>query len=251
MTRDASTIIKKTNSPEPIEAVTAVGTHNAAPLLAQGVIRLNTEVRDVAELPACAGWRVRMRCWGGAVPEELEEVWDAVVIAVACYDHPVFPAAPCIAQLRELQLAHHAQSWRRPPFVIANANSDNDIAAQLPWRRRGLPKHPPAQLPRLPEPAGRAGSTLRGLDAVLFGTGYHPFSEVICVLPLHHTPNDCVPHADALEPLVTPTTAPARIPHLHRYTLCAPNPALALVSTTFASYTPFAVAEVLGLPRGS
>ncbi|KAJ6576090.1 hypothetical protein DFH09DRAFT_1276731 [Mycena vulgaris] len=37
-----------------------------------------------------------------------------MVITVACYDHPVSPATPGIAQLRELYLAHHAQGRRGP-----------------------------------------------------------------------------------------------------------------------------------------
>ncbi|KAJ6575996.1 hypothetical protein DFH09DRAFT_1150169 [Mycena vulgaris] len=247
----------------------------AAPLLAQGAIRLNTEVRDVAELPARAGWRVRMRRWRDAVPEELEEVWDAVVIAVACYDHPVFPATPGIAQLHELHLAHHAQGWRGPSgyegkrvLVIGNANSGNDIAAQLApvagavyqsIRRPnfpGFPSLPDARIARVAPVAEytvhtaggtstvdarlAGGSTLRGLDVVLFGTGYRPFPDFVRVLPLRFdAPDDA-----ELEPLVTLTTSPARVPHLHRYTLYARNPALALIGTAFASYTPFTVADV-------
>lgn len=88
----------------------------AAPLLVQGVIRLNTEVCEVQELRESAGWRVRMRRWNNTNPdpEEIEETWDAVVVAVAFYDHPVFPTTPGIARLRELGLAQHAKIWRGP-----------------------------------------------------------------------------------------------------------------------------------------
>jgi cation diffusion facilitator CzcD-associated flavoprotein CzcO len=56
-----------------------------------------------------------MRRWAGdEKAEEVKETWDAVVVATAFYDYLVFPETPGIAQLRELGLAQHAQSWRGP-----------------------------------------------------------------------------------------------------------------------------------------
>ncbi|KAJ7751560.1 hypothetical protein DFH07DRAFT_774805 [Mycena maculata] len=253
----------------------------AAPLVSQGAIRLNTEVQAVEELPARTGWRVRLRRWcdDGTGPEEFAEIWDAVVVAVACYDHPVFPNTPGIAQLRELHLARHAQGWRGPQgykgkrvLVVGNANSGNDMAAQLApvagavyqsIRRPnfpGFPSLPDARISRVApvaeyiihSAAGKNtidahltdGTTLPALDAVLFGTGYRPFPDFVRVLRHNVTNDGNGIDNGVLAPLVTPTTSPVRVPFLHRYTLYAPNPSLALVGTAFASYTPFTLADV-------
>ncbi|KAJ7488166.1 hypothetical protein FB451DRAFT_1126537 [Mycena latifolia] len=280
----------------------------AAPLRAAGAIRLGVEVRSVEELPARTGWRVRMRRWGAdgdggaAEPEELEETWDAVVLAVAFYDHPVFPSTPGIALLHEHRLARHAQTWRGPRgyegkrvLVIGNANSSNDICAQLAPRARavyqsvrrpnfpGFPSLPDARIQRVApvaeytvraredgdgadgedgEERGSAhvadarladGRVLRGLDVVLFGTGYRPIPDFVRVRappfapspppsPSPSTPSSSPPTSAA--PALVPLTAPTRVPSLFRYTLYAPNPALALVGTAFAAYTPFTLADV-------
>ncbi|KAJ7121485.1 hypothetical protein C8R44DRAFT_831636 [Mycena epipterygia] len=257
----------------------------AAPFIVQGAIRLNTEVCTVEELPTGAGWRVRMRRWDArnfvTEPEAFEETWDAVVVAVACYDHPVFPPTPGIARLRELNLAHHAQGWRGPGgyegkrvLVIGNANSGNDIAAQLApvagavyqsIRRPNFPGFPSVPDMRISRVAPVAqydvremggtyaadahltdGTTLRDLDIVLFGTGYRPLPDFVRVLhrSLDAGTDTPTPDREVLVPLVTQTTFPPRVPHLHRYTLYAPNASLAFVGTAFASYTPFTLADV-------
>ncbi|KAJ6571383.1 hypothetical protein B0H19DRAFT_1372488 [Mycena capillaripes] len=245
----------------------------AASLLAQGVIRLNTEVCAVEELHGRAGWRVRMRRWSNNTnsdPEEIEETWDAVVVAVAFYDNPVFPATPGIPQLRELGIAQHAQIWRGPHgyegkriLVIGNANSGNDMAAQLAplagavfqsIRRPNFPGFPSLPDPLITRVApvkeyvvrklGEGyvvdahladGVVIPDLDGVLFGTGYRPFPDFVRVLDKD---------TETLSPLVSPATSPDRVPHLHRYTLYARNPTLAFVGTAFASYTPFTVADI-------
>ncbi|KAF7350166.1 hypothetical protein MVEN_01319100 [Mycena venus] len=243
----------------------------AAPLLSQGLIRLNTEVCAMEELKGRAGWRVRLRRWaGGGKADETEETWDAVVVAVACYDYPVFPTTPGIAQLRDLGLAQHAQIWRGPGgydgkrlLVIGNANSGNDIAAQLApvagavfqsIRRPNFPGFPSLPDPRIARVASveeyvvrklaestvvdahlTDGTVIHDLDGVLFGTGYLPFPDFVRVLD---------EESQTLVPLVTATTSPPRVPSLHRYTLYARNPTLAFVGTAVASYTPFTIADV-------
>ncbi|KAJ7031725.1 hypothetical protein C8F04DRAFT_677163 [Mycena alexandri] len=241
----------------------------AAPLLPQ--IRLNIEVLAAEELSAQGGWRVRMREWRDGEPTEVEEIWDAVVIAVASYDHPVFPDTRGIPQLRELGLAPHSQGWRGPNgyegkrvLVVGNANSGNDMAAQLAplaravyqsIRRPNFPGFPSLSDPRITRvvpieeyvvrtvggrntvDARLADSTvIRDLDVVLFGTGYQPFPDFVRVLQAQpgQTP--------LLSPLVTLHTN--RIPELHRYTLYARNPTLAFVGTAVASYTPFTIADM-------
>ncbi|KAJ7774061.1 hypothetical protein B0H16DRAFT_1304287 [Mycena metata] len=243
--------------------------HFAAPLLPQ--IRLNTEVLTVEELSAQGGWRVCMREWRDTAPTDVVETWDAVVIAVANYDHPVFPRTRGIPQLRELGLASHAQGWRGPHgyegkrvLVVGNANSGNDMAAQLAplagavyqsIRRPNFPGFPSLSDSRIirvapvEEYVVRAvndrniidarlagGTVIRDLDVVLFGTGYRPFPDFIRVLQAQ--PDQTL----ILSPLVTPHTN--RIPDLHRYTLYARNPTLAFVGTAVASYTPFTIADM-------
>ncbi|KAJ7362316.1 hypothetical protein DFH08DRAFT_731696 [Mycena albidolilacea] len=240
----------------------------AAPLLSQGLIRLSTEVCAVEELGEQAGWHVRMRRWAGdEKAEEVKETWDAVVVATAFYDHLVFPETPGIAQLRELGLAQHAQSWRVPDgyegkriLVIGNANSGNDISAQLApvagavfqsIRRPnfpGFPSLPDSRIARVApvkEYVVREGSVvdahltdgtvISDLDGVLFGTGYHPFPDFVRVLDAN---------TQVLVPFVTANTSPPRVPDLHRYVLYARNPTLAFVGTAVASYTPFTIADI-------
>ncbi|KAJ7624817.1 hypothetical protein FB45DRAFT_1060988 [Roridomyces roridus] len=243
----------------------------AAPLLASGAIRLNTEVLAVEELPERAGWRVHMRRGS----ETIEETWDAVVVAVAFYDHPVYPQTPGLSRLQELGLAHHAQRWRGPRgyesqrvLVIGNANSGNDIAAQLApvassvyqsIRRPNFPGFPSLADPRITRVApvmqyltredsatGKHvvdarltdGTVITDLDSVLFGTGYCPCPDFVRILS---------PSSHSLQPLVlssSPSPSTPTIPRLHRYTLYVPNPSLAFVGTAFASYTPFTVADM-------
>ncbi|KAJ7917178.1 hypothetical protein B0H13DRAFT_1995574 [Mycena leptocephala] len=184
----------------------------AVPLLLRGVIRLSTEVCSVEELDGRAGWRVY-----GA-----EEIWDAVVIAVACYDHPVFPATPGIPRLRELGLAHHAQTWRGPQDTKASRTGERVHCAE-----GGEGDVVDAHL--------ADGNVIHDLDGVLFGTGYRPFPDFVRVLDRD---------TETLVPLVTAKTSPARVPRLHRYTLYAHNPTLAFVGSAFVCYTPFTIADM-------
>ncbi|KAJ6503874.1 hypothetical protein C8R45DRAFT_894955 [Mycena sanguinolenta] len=244
----------------------------AAPFLSQDKIRLNTEVCAVEELPGRTGWRVRMRRWNRDESEEFSETWDAVVIAIACYDNPIFPDTPGIAQLRELGLAQHAQTWRGPDkcqgkriLVIGNANSGNDVAAQLApvasavfqsIRRPNFPGFPSLDDPRISRVAPVAkyivhqlneanvmnahltdGTAIPNLDRVLFGTGYRPFPDFVQVFNRADT-------QQTLVPIVTADTLPPRVPDLHRYILYAHNPTLAFIGTAVASYTPFTIADM-------
>ncbi|KAK6975120.1 hypothetical protein R3P38DRAFT_3127265 [Favolaschia claudopus] len=246
----------------------------ASPLFARGCIRLNTEVQSVDELEGGRGWRVRMRWYRNAGYDEVEEIWDAVVVAVAFYDNPVFPPTPGVDELRRKDLGRHAQGWRGPEeyegqriLVIGNANSGNDIAAQLApvagsvfqsIRRPnfpGFPSLPDSRIARVApvkEYTVRTVDSLEGnsrqvvdahltdqtvirdLDCVLFGTGYLPFPDFINVLDKQ----------DKLAPLVSTDTSPPRVPSLHRYILYAYNPSLAFVGTAVACYTPFTIADI-------
>ncbi|KAF7343853.1 hypothetical protein MSAN_01966600 [Mycena sanguinolenta] len=245
----------------------------ASPLSSQGKIRLNTEVCTVEELREQTGWQVRMRRWNlDGSAEDFSETWDAVVVAIACYDHPVFPNTPGIAQLRKLGLARHAQTWRGPDgcqgkriLVIGNANSGNDIAAQLApvasavfqsIRRPNFPGFPSLPDPRIARVAPvqqyiinqldevdvvdahlTDGTVISNLDGVVFGTGYCPFPDFVRVFNRADT-------QQTLVPIVTADTIPSRVPDLHRYMLYAHNPTLAFVGTAVASYTPFTIADI-------
>ncbi|KAF8989762.1 hypothetical protein BDQ17DRAFT_421682 [Cyathus striatus] len=116
----------------------------AAPFVASGEIKLNTEVVRVEELPPVeggdtGGWKIILRDWGNDKQgEEREEHWDAVVVAVGWYDNPVWPSTPGLDVLRDKGVAKHAKEWRgakgyegKKIVIIGNANSSNDIAAHL------------------------------------------------------------------------------------------------------------------------
>ncbi|KAF7325050.1 hypothetical protein MKEN_00547600 [Mycena kentingensis (nom. inval.)] len=234
----------------------------AAPLVAAGKIRLNMEVVAVDEFEGHAGWSVRMRDWarGG---ELLEEAWDAVVIAVCAYDHAAYPETPGVEELRRTPLASHCKTWRGPEgyenkrvLVVGNANSGNDIAAQLaPVARAvfqsirrpnwpGFPSLPDERIERVKPVAaytihsGTAtaclidGTVIPALDAVIFATGYYPHPDFVRVRG----------EDGQLRCFVKPEDR--HVPDLHRYTLYVRNPSLAFVGTAIASYTPFTIADV-------
>ncbi|KAL9933756.1 hypothetical protein V8E36_007414 [Tilletia maclaganii] len=108
-------------------------------------IRLSTELRGVVQLPPHAetgqpgGWAVRIAEWGqGKQGEEHTEHWDAVVLATAWYDNPVYPRTPGIDVVRAAGKLVHAKWYRSPlPYrgkrvvIVGNGNSSNDIAAHL------------------------------------------------------------------------------------------------------------------------
>jgi cation diffusion facilitator CzcD-associated flavoprotein CzcO len=87
----------------------------AEPYLQSGLIRLNTEVALVEERPWGQGWRVVLRDWSNeGNGQEIEEIWDAVIVAVHWHDNPEWPDTPGLDQLRSLGLAKHAKEWRGP-----------------------------------------------------------------------------------------------------------------------------------------
>ncbi|KAK7018276.1 thiol-specific monooxygenase [Favolaschia claudopus] len=140
----------------------------AAPYLEKGVIWLEREVVEVDEVEGAEGegedgregkgWMVRVRDWrGGGHGEVTVERWDAVVIATAWYDFPVWPAIPGLAEAREAGMATHAQTWHGPggfeekrTLVIGNANSANDIVAQLKLLPSSTPSAPVYRSTRRP-----------------------------------------------------------------------------------------------------
>ncbi|KAJ7641213.1 hypothetical protein FB45DRAFT_1053780 [Roridomyces roridus] len=229
-------------------------------------IRLSTEVVWVDELPESRGWSVTTRDWReGENGVESVEIWDAVVIATSWYDHPSWPDTPGLPEARAAGLATHAQTWNGPDgyegkhvVVVGNANSSNDIAAQLKRvahapvyrsiRRQAIRRFAFLPDPRVLDvpPITRYtvnatkkldlelldGSTLTHIDAVVHGTGYSAASApyVRVLLP-------------TLTPITSPLTFPSRVPNLHNHILYALNPTLAFIGAVM-SYTPFTLADV-------
>jgi len=146
-------------------------------------------------------------------------------------------------------------------LVIGNANSSNDIAAQLSTvsdgpvyqsiRRPAFPGFPslPSERIKMVSPVSRYipkgadkfdalladGTTLTDLDHVYCGTGYRPLPDFIHVLDegginqIPFTSNEVYPY---------------RVPSLHRLVLYAHNPSLAFMGAPMV-YTPFIVADVV------
>ncbi|KAJ7171011.1 hypothetical protein C8R46DRAFT_180721 [Mycena filopes] len=251
----------------------------AAPFFARGQIRLSREVVWVDELPDGRGWSVTTRDWrAGRNGEVGVEVWDAVVVATAWYDFPSWPeSTPGLAEARAAGLATHAQTWNGPVgyegkrvVVVGNANSSNDVAAQLKtvaqtpvWRsirRQGLRRFAFLPDPRvidvppitryIVKPSRKLdlqfldGSTLTDIDAVVLGTGYSAASApFVRVLAPPSTPSSASVGEAQLTPLTSEHTAPPRIPHLYNHILYAHNPSLAFIGAVM-SYTPFTLADV-------
>ncbi|KAF8989734.1 hypothetical protein BDQ17DRAFT_1372812 [Cyathus striatus] len=235
----------------------------AAPYLSSGAIRFNTEVLRVEEQKE--GWKVVLR--DVARDEVKEERWDAVVGAVGWYDNPVWPDTPGLDVLRERGVARHAKVWTGPEgyegkrvLVVANANSSNDIAAQLApiaqspiyqsIRRPAFPGFPslpderiemvsPVQEYIFHDSSGKVeaklsdGRSIPDIDYVILGTGYKVFPDFIHILNTE----------SQLNPLITPTTYPNRIPHLHNLILYAHNPTLAFTGAPMA-FTPFTIFDL-------
>lgn len=246
----------------------------ARPFLKSGHIRLSFEVTGVEELES-GGWTVRMKDWneGGVV---LEETWDAVVITTVWFDNPYFPDVPGLQELhqqrpRQVQHAinwtgsHHSYEEKRV-LVIGNANSANEMAAQLapvaqtPIYRstRRISVFPSLPDPRIQDigPINRFTTsennkitahvqdetTIESIDAVLFGTGYYPHVPYLRVL-LPDTNPDTHTLARTLVPLTSRTITPIRIPSLHNQILYAHNPTLAFIGAP-TSFIPFTLSDL-------
>lgn len=156
---------------------------------------------------------------------------------------------------------------RQRVVVVGNANSSNDIAAQLKpvaktpvyrsIRRQGLRRFAFLPDPRVVDvpPIARYivkspkkldlelldGSTLTDIDAVVLGTGYSaasaPFVRVL------NSPSASATQSQTLTPLTSAHTSPPRIPGLHNYIVYAPTPTLAFIGAVM-SYTHFKLADV-------
>lgn len=151
--------------------------------------------------------------------------------------------------------------------MIGNANSSNDIAAHLApiasppvyqsIRRPNFPGFVCLDDERILKVAPVAkylvnssssnpkidvhlvdGTVLNDIDAVLVGTGYRPYPDFIHVLDV--CPQDGV---HKMVPLVSPSTAPPRIPSLYKHILYAHNPSLAFIAAPM-TFTPFTLADV-------
>ncbi|KAH7890281.1 FAD/NAD(P)-binding domain-containing protein [Phlebopus sp. FC_14] len=246
------------------------------PFLEQGRIRLNHEVLSVEEIDGSGGWRVIMRDWSAA-GEMKVEIWDAVVITTVWFDNPYFPSVDGLnEELIQTGKIKHAKTWKGPRgyegkrvMVIGNANSANDMAAQLAPVGQ-LPVYRSMRrvsiFPSIPDDriedvgtvtqykfnsttAGQGNitvevgdRTIRDIDYVLFGTGYYPDVPYLRVLdPSSPTQEEKV--ARQLRPLTSPTVQPVRIPFLFRQVLYAHNPSLAFTGAVI-SFIPFAMADL-------
>ncbi|KAG1760310.1 FAD/NAD(P)-binding domain-containing protein [Suillus occidentalis] len=244
----------------------------ARPFIANGHIRLSFEVIGVDELEG-GGWTVHMKDWneGGVV---FEETWDAVVITTVWFDNPHFPDVPGLQELQQKKpnKVQHAMNWMGPQgdyeakrvLVIGNANSANEMAAQLtPVAQTPIYRSTRriSVFPSLPDtriqdigPISlytindndkitahvQDGTTVDNIDIVLFGTGYYPHVPYLRVLHPDPDPQTC---ARKLVPLTSRTTVPTRIPSLDNQIIYAHNPTLAFVGAP-TSFIPFTLADL-------
>ncbi|KAG2356429.1 hypothetical protein BDR07DRAFT_1364216 [Suillus spraguei] len=244
----------------------------ACPFIENGHIRLSLEVIGVEEV-VDGRWTVRMKDWnkGGVV---LEETWDAVVITTVWFDNPHFPNVPGLQDLQKQQSnkVRHAINWTGPHgdyegkrvLVIGNANSANEMAAQLaPVAQTPIYRSTRriSVFPSLPDiriqdigPVSRYttddndkiaahiqdGTSIENIDIVLFGTGYYPHVPYLRVLCPDPDPQTC---AHTLVPLTSRTTVPTRIPSLYNQILYAYNPTLAFIGAP-TSFIPFILADL-------
>lgn len=222
---------------------------------------------------------VVIKDWSGGGVEK-EELWDAVVVATVWFDNPHFPNIDGLDTIMKAGKARHAISWAGPSgyegkrvVVIGNANSANDMAAQLVPVAQ-LPVYRSTRrvsiFPSLPDdriedvgPVMRyeycpiadkvivhlQTRSIQDVDYVLFGTGYYPDMPYLRVIE----PN----HENTLETGNTTTAAhgrqhisftgrgiePARIPSFFRQILYARNPTLAFIGA-IVSFTPFAFSDL-------
>ncbi|KXN92673.1 Thiol-specific monooxygenase [Leucoagaricus sp. SymC.cos] len=264
---------------------TLLETHNylrdfAEPFIKDGKIKLNIEVTRVEEVKGGGGWNVEVTDWNIPGGKKRVEHWDAVVIAVGWYDHPVWPDIPGLDTLREKGLAQHAKFYRGPQgyedkrvFIVGNANSGNDIAAHLApiaqtpvyqsIRRPafgGFPSLPDDRI-KMVSPVTRFelsssetpdtvitahlqdGSTIPNIDFIHIATGYKPNPDFIHVFNPSQTPNSEVMRLVDQNP--QPETG-TRIPSLHRHILYAYNPSLAFIGSPM-SFTPFTIGDISSL----
>ncbi|KAJ8520213.1 hypothetical protein ONZ45_g2943 [Pleurotus djamor] len=234
-------------------------------------VRLNTEVERIVELSGWKGWKVSMKDWnqGG---KQISETWDAVVVAVGWFDNLVWPATPGIEELKNEGMAIHAKSWEGPEeykdkrvLVVGNANSANDVAAQLTRTAQtpvfrsvrrdpfpGFPSLSDEKIQNVPplaqftiSPTGdgpkqamavlKDGTILEDIDTVIFATGYKPSPSFVHVGGIEEDGN--------LKPLVSAADQPQRIPSVHRHIIYAPNHTLGFIGSPM-SFTPFTIADV-------
>ncbi|KAG1879998.1 FAD/NAD(P)-binding domain-containing protein [Suillus subluteus] len=235
-------------------------------------IRLSFEVTGVEEVEG-GGWAVRMKNWnkGGAVSEE---TWDAVVITTVWFDNPHFPDIPGLQELQQQQpnKVQHAINWTGPHsdyegkrvLVIGNANSANEMAAQLaPVAQTPIYRSTRriSVFPSLPDtriqdigPVSRYTTdgnnkitahvqdeaSIENVDIVLFGTGYYPHVPYLRVL---HPDPDSQTRDRTLVPLTSRAIMPTRIPSLHNQILYAHNATLAFIGAP-TSFIPFTLADL-------
>ncbi|KIK58291.1 hypothetical protein GYMLUDRAFT_702019 [Collybiopsis luxurians FD-317 M1] len=156
----------------------------ATPYINKGLIRLNTEVTRVEELADGNGWKVESRSWHGSDAGRFsEEIWDAIVVCVGWFDHPVWPDTEGLNNLKKRGIAMHAKSWGGPAgfedkrvIVVGNAHSGNDMTMQMAAvakpplyhsiRRPALPDFPSLPDPRVVDVPPVKRYTLRSVTSI-------------------------------------------------------------------------------------
>lgn len=116
-------------------------------------IRYNMECVEVRELPGKSKednrWAIRLRDWNRD-GIECTEYFDAVVLSTGWTDVPMIPPLPGIKEATSKGFIEHCKWYRGPEsynvnariMVVGNANSGNDVAAQLASLRK-LGQHDP------------------------------------------------------------------------------------------------------------
>lgn len=177
-------------------------------------IRYKMECIEVRELPGKTKednrWAIRLRDWNIDGVEHTE-YFDAVVLALGWTDVPAIPSLPGIEKAKSKGLIKHCKWYRGPEsysrndriMIVGNANSGNDVAAQLASLRSQGQHDPIYRVIRhkawdyivsLPDPLIKDvpalqslslsedesklhatlinGKTIRDVDRVIFASGY-------------------------------------------------------------------------------
>lgn len=253
------------------------------------------------------GWKVIIRDWNeGSNGKRKIEYWDSIVIASGWTEKEYYPKAKGFEKAKKLNKVHHAKWYRNPDLykdkkviVVGNGNSANDIAAHLaslknkddrdfqPVYRSIKSEASPlfvslederiqdvAEIKEYHDENGQLnvelinGEVLKGIDFVIFGTGYllgdYPFVHL-----LNRTPNEKeieefglsntnsktsqvesddwnppTSESNLYSSVISTSEFPNRIPDLYHQCLHSRNPTLSFVGLIISS-TPFVSSDLI------